>query len=145
MNIKEIQSKWKSDCKINPLKIEESILKNPILHSEYLELLSEAKISLFKSKKVLNKVKKIKQRYFKGLMSKEELKEMGWMQYQGNKPLKTEMNDLIETDDDYLEAIGEVQYYEICVEALESIMKNIHSRTFELKNIIEWRKFESGI
>ena len=39
----------------------------------------------------------------------------------------------------------EVEYYETVVDYLQEIVKQIGQRNFQIKNAIEWRKFEAGM
>lgn len=145
MDLSELKRQWKEDCQIDRLDIENEIIKNANLHSKYIDLHSESKLNTRKAYVKCQEIRKLKYRYYKGLLDKHELKNLGWEQYQGKVPLKTEMNQIIDSDHDYLEAESNLVYYKTIEEFLESVVKQIYSRTFEIKNLIEWRKFESGI
>ena len=51
----------------------------------------------------------------------------------------------IEADKEYRELKGKVEYYESVVEYLQEIVRSVSNRSFQIKNAIEWRKFEAGI
>ena len=38
-----------------------------------------------------------------------------------------------------------VEYIEACLTQLDYIMRSINSRSFDIKNAIEWSKFTSGV
>ena len=48
MNLKEIQTMWKDDCKIDDIELDASSLEVPRLHAKYAELLSEKKLSVIR-------------------------------------------------------------------------------------------------
>ena len=48
-------------------------------------------------------------------------------------------------DEEIRELKGKVEYYETVVDYLQEVVKSISNRSFQIKNAIEWRKFEAGI
>ena len=78
-------------------------------------------------------------------MSDKELTELGWQQYLGAKPLKNEMEEHLQGDFDLIKKQDRISYYETVVSFLESVLRSIHSRGWDIKNAIEWHKFTNGI
>ena len=37
-----------------------------------------------------------------------------------------------------------IKYYDVTLKFLEEIIRNISARTYQIKNAIEWQKFQSG-
>ena len=37
-----------------------------------------------------------------------------------------------------------IKYYDVTLKFLEEIIRNISGRTFQIKNAIEWNKFQAG-
>lgn len=144
MNIDDIINEWKTDSKIDDSHLAHAALYSSILHSKYLELLSKTKIKMQKLRIRLSRLHNIKTRYYRGELTKEELQEYGWSQYQGNKPLKSEMERLLDTDPDCIEILESIDYLNTCKETLESIIRQIGSRSYDIKNYIEWNKFQAG-
>ena len=64
-------------------------------------------------------------------------------------PLKLKTKDeertFIEADEEFQAKKTEVEYYETVVEYLQEVIKQVGQRNFQIKNAIEWRKFEAGI
>lgn len=145
MKLSEIQDNWEKDCIINESNLGEAAITSPTLHSKYLRVLSNTKLRLRKSESDYLRLRKIKYRYFRGEMTKEELEKQGWNQYQGTKPIKSEMEEFLSTDDDLINLEDTIEYYKTVIYELESIMKSIHSRTWDIKNAIEWNKIQNGI
>lgn len=144
MKLSEIQDMWKEDCKINMTNLGQEAAHVPVLHAKYLALLTSTKLQLRKTEVDYLRLKKIKERYFRGELSKEELNELGWEQYLLNKPLKNEMDEFIKTDDDIIQCIDKIEYYKTLLYQLEQIIKSINSRTWDVKSAIEWYKFTNG-
>lgn len=145
MKIDEIQVMWEQDCGIDDNYLGEAATFTPKLHSKYIKLLIEAKLKLSKLNSDYNTIRKTKFRYYRGEMSREELKTEGWDQYQGIKPLKNEMDEIL-TGDDSLNSISlRIEYLSSMIYLLESILGQIRSRDFQIKNGIAWKQFLAGM
>ena len=47
--------------------------------------------------------------------------------------------------DEKLNAIDmKIRYYDVMLKFLEEVIKNISNRTFQIKNAIEWHRFQAG-
>lgn len=145
MKLTEIQESWKTDCKINELDLGKSSIQTAELHAKYLNLLSNAKLQLRKAEADYLRLRKVKFRYFRGEMTRTELEELGWEQYQGRTPLKNEMDDFISCDDDIITAIDKTEYLKTMIYQLEQIMRSLNGRAWEIRNALEWTKFTNGL
>jgi len=143
MNLSEIQDQVKRDLKINDLELDIESLRIPALHTKYLQLLTENSLKLKKANGELSVLKRNKWIYYTGKASEEVYKE------KGDFPLKLKTKDeektFIEADEDIQKKKTEVEYYETVVDYLQEIVRQIGQRNFQIKNAIEWRKFEAGM
>ena len=89
-------------------------------------------------------MRKLKTRYFRGELTREELTELGWEQYLNNRPLKNEIDEVLQTDDDIIRSTDRLEYYKTLMFQLEQILKSINSRTWDIKSSIDWAKFTNG-
>ena len=145
MNIEEIQTMWQTDCQIDDNHLGEQATQTPKLHSKYIRELINYKLKLTKLKSDYNTTRKTKFRYFRGEMSRDELKELGWEQWQGIKPLKNEMDEFLSGDSDLNTINTRMEYLETGIYLLESILNQIKSRDWEIKSHIEWKRFLAGM
>jgi len=145
MKLNEIQDSWKADCIIDETNLGKAAAKTPQLHAKYLNLLSNARLLARRAEGEYQRLRRVKYRYFRGELSKEELETLGWAQYQGVKPIKNEMDEFLATDEDLLTSQDRLEYHRTVMTQLESILKSLHSRTWDIKNSIEWQKFSNGI
>jgi len=145
ISLKELQDVWQEDCKIDELNLGRVAIQVPVLHSKYLNYLSTAKLQLRKAEASLYKLKRIKSQYFRGELSKFELDSLGWDQYLGNKPLKQDMNDYLDADDDIIQQTDKVEYIHTVTDFLERVLRSVSSRGWDIKNSIEWSKFTNGL
>ena len=144
MKLSDIQSMWVEDARIDETNLSASSLNIPNLHAKYLALLSNTKLSLRKAESDYFRLRKRKYRYYRGEMSKQELLDEGWEQWLGAKPLKNEMDEFLSTDDDLLLLQDKVEYFKTVIFHLEQIMKSLNSRTWDIKNSIEFMKWSQG-
>lgn len=144
MDIEQIKADWKEDCKIDETQIVSASINTPMLHAKYVSILVDTKIRLSKMNNEYNTIKRKKQKYFKGEMSREELAENGWDQYQYNKPLKGELEELLLADPDVIKYKFRIDYLLAMVSLLESIMDAIKGRNFIIKNVLTWNQYLSG-
>lgn len=144
MTLDEHLREWEKDCIIDELDIAHSSARGPILHAKYLSLLGQAKMQTRAATAKYLALKGDKIKYYRGEMTQKELQDRGWQQFQGIKPLKSEMNDVLQTDEDMIKQHSRVFYLETMVESLEGIMKSINTRSFDIKNMVEWMKLQAG-
>jgi hypothetical protein len=78
-------------------------------------------------------------------MTRKELEDEGWSQWQGIKPLKNEMDEFLETDSDLVSFQDKIEYFKTVLYQLEQIIRSLNSRTWDIKNSIEWQKFTNGL
>ena len=134
MNLEEILAMWKKDSEIDEVQLDEASRDSAKLHSKYLDLYSVAKI---KQKDLDLKFKVIlrdKFKHYNGKLSQEEMDKKGW----DYDPL----DGLTEVIQDHQRKIA---YNGEIVNTLKEILDNIKWRHQNIKNMIEWRKFTSGM
>jgi len=144
MQIDEILNMWDKDCLIDDNHLDTSSIRTASLHSKYLRILVNTKLKLTKLNSEYASLRKMKIKYYRGELTKEELEWCGWKQYLYNKPLKSEMEEVLNGDSDLLTCLNKIKYIEAVISALESIMNQIKQRDWQIENSIEYKKFISG-
>lgn len=144
MNIEQLHEMWDTDADIDSLHLDDATLLTPKLHSKYVKLLTGVRLKLTKLQSDYNLLRKSKFRYFRGEMSRDELKETGWDQWQGVKPLKNEMDEFLTGDEDLNSLEVKMKYLENMIYLLESILGQLKARDWQIKSAIEWKKFIAG-
>lgn len=141
----ELMKSWETDCRIDRTDLLSVMYSHPILHSKYLTYLQDYKIGLRKIVAKYQSQRVLRQRYYNGELTKEILDTQGWDQYLVKRPMKAEMETLLDASPD-LQALQEKSLYiQGLIEATESVMKDINSRYFLFKNLVEFTKFEAGV
>ena len=145
MKLTEIQEQWQEDARIDQTNLGNESVRVPLLHAKYITVLSTIKLQLRKAESSYYNMRRLKYRYYRGEMSRDELEQEGWSQFQGNKPLKNEMDELLQCDADLLSQQDKIEYFKTAVYTLEQIIRSINSRTWDIKSAIEWTKFTNGM
>tara|TARA_B100001564_G_scaffold310509_1_gene282242 strand:+ start:365 stop:793 length:429 start_codon:yes stop_codon:yes gene_type:complete len=141
MNLETIQEMWKKDSVIDgDLYCEEST-KIPQLHMKYMEFHNT--FSLMKKEKELDMKRLIKEKwlYYKGKAPSSVYKEMP---FDFKLTTKEEINMFIESDDDIMKLQYRIDYLEQTLLYLDSVLRMINNRNFQIKNAIDWEKFKNG-
>lgn len=144
MTLDELHDLWDKDCQINDDHLDKESITTAKLHSKYLRLLIQHKMKIAALEADYNIKRQAKFRYYRGEMSKDELNDRGWNQWQGLKPLKNEMDEFLTGDADLNKIDVKVAYIKVMVEALESILKQLSARDWQIRNAIEFKKFIAG-
>lgn len=144
MNFEEITSEWQQDCIIDKQHLADESLKTPSLHAKYLERLITIKSRLIRYESEYTDLRNNKFRYYRGEFTKKELEALGWEQYQGTKPLKSDMDEFLSSDKDLTKLKTRIEYCEMLIYQLENIIKMISSRDWQIRNALEHMKFVAG-
>lgn len=144
MKLSDLQESWEKDCKIDEMNLGIEATRTPQLHAKYLNLLTSAKLNLRKTESSYENMRRKKFRYYRGEMTRSELDDEGWSQWQGTKPLKNEMDEFLAHDEQLISLQDKIEYFKTVVYQLENILKSLNSRTWDIKNHIEWLKWTNG-
>ena len=141
-NLEQILKYWETDSNMDQTEPSKELLKIPVLHSKYLNILTKHKIASKKAHFDYLRMRKIKWEYFTGKMSKEELDDYGWEPFQF--ALKSDINTYLEADSDLIKLLEKKVYHEEAISVIESIMSELKQRTWQLRDFISWEKFVNG-
>lgn len=145
MNIEQLQQEWEKDCEIDDNYLGEHSTATPKLHAKYVKMLVTIKLKHTKYQSDYNLLRKNKFRYYRGELSRDELTALEWNQWQGVKPLKNEMDEFLQGDEDLNTMKVKIDYLETMIYYLESVLQQIKARDWQIKTAVEWKKFLSGM
>ena len=141
MDLDKIQSMWAEDAKIDPDNLHDESLKIPQLHSKYYTIYNTISLLREKARDTYNRIRLERYNYYTGKAPAEVYVEDPF-------PYKVREKDAIqrhlEADDKLTELDLKIRYYDTMLKFIEEVIKNISNRTFQIKNAIEWHKFQSG-
>jgi len=141
MDLEKIQEMWERDSKIDPDNLHDESLKIPQLHSKYYTVYNTITLLRERAREQFSKVRLERYNYYTGKATAEVYAEEPF-------PYKVREKDAIqrhlEADDKMNKVDMKIKYYDIMLKFLEEIIRNISGRTYQIKNAIEWQKFQSG-
>lgn len=143
MLIDDILKNWEIDCVIDNDNLGNASSITPNLHAKYLRLLIDYKLKKVKFTNELSDLKLLKSKYFKGHLSTDELKDLGWEPYH-LRVLKTEIDEHINADQDIQKIQTRLDYCNTAIYTLEQILQELKSRSFHTRVAMDWIKFRAG-
>jgi len=143
MKLEDIQLMWQEDSKIDRTELGEESLKVPQLHSKYFTLFSNERMNLRKMEHEYRELYRIKHEYYNGTLSEDELKEYQWEPFQ-LRILKSDISIYLQSDKDLSKSELRIDLQKEKVEFLESIIKNLPARGYQINSAIVWEKFKVG-
>jgi hypothetical protein len=147
MTLEQIFEMWKKDCQIDENNLDAATIQNAKLHSKYLELYSTNKLQIKRKDLAFKSLLKDKWLWYNGKMSQEEIQTKGWDYdpLNGLKVLKGDMDYYYDSDKEIQDAQAQIEYLNTINDTLKEIIDTIKWRHQSIKNMIEWRKFTSGV
>ena len=141
MDLEKIQEMWEKDSHIDPDNLHDESLKIPQLHSKYYTLYNTITLLREKAREQYNKVRLERYNYYTGKATAEVYAEEPF-------PYKVREKDAIQRHldaDDKMNKIDmKIKYYDVMLKFLEEIIRAVSNRTYQIKNAIEWNKFQAG-
>ena len=144
MKLEEIQELWNRDREIDISELATESIRIPQIHDKYLKIYVDEKIKLRKLQLNLAKISKMKSDYYSGSMSQEELDRLEWQPFLV-KVLKGEVNSYVESDDDIIKLKETIALMEEKINYIDSVIRMINNRGFQIKSAIDWIKYKDGI
>ena len=144
MKLEEIQELWNRDREIDISELATESIRIPQIHDKYLKIYVDEKIKLRKLQLNLAKISKMKSDYYSGRMSQEELDRLEWQPFLV-KVLKGEGNSYVESDDDIIKLKERIALMEEKINYIDSVIRMINNRGFQIKSAIDWIKYKDGI
>lgn len=144
MKLEEIQEFWNADREIDITELANESVRIPQIHDKYLKIYIDERIRLKGLQFELTKLVRLKTDYYAGKLTQEELEKLGWEQFL-QRLLKNEISTYIEADEDVIKTKKNIVLIEEKCYYLDSIIKMISNRGFQIKSAIDWIKYKSGI
>ena len=133
---------WKTDSVIDPDKYGEESVRIPQLHQRWMAFYNTFSL-----------MKKEREGEMKGLVKQK------WIYYKGKAPAtvyrevpfdfklttREEINMFIDGDEEVRKLQYKIDYIEQVIFFLDGVLRQINGRNFQIKNAIEWDKFQSGM
>ncbi len=137
-----IQEMWEKDAKIDQDNLHDESLNIPSLHAKYFQIYNTIFLLRKKAEQQRKNIRHERYEYFSGKADPDV-----YIQNPFPKKIrdKDTMTKYLDADEKLSNASLKIEYYDTMLTYLESILKVIQNRTYQIKNAIEFMRFNAGM
>ena len=143
MKLEEIFDEWKKDSEIDITELGHEAIKIAKLHHKYYQVLVAERLLLRSQESDMKKLKLDKYEFY-SQGPNEETEEKGWKMPAKGMILKADIPMYMEADDDIIKLSLKIGVQQEKIALLDSIIKTLMSRGYNVKAAIDWQKFING-
>jgi hypothetical protein len=142
IDLEKIQEMWEKDAKIDPDNLHIESLNIPVLHAKYFDLYNTIVLLRKKAEQQKKNIHHERYEYFSGKADPDVYVENPFPKKIRDKET---MQKYLDADDKLSSINMKICYYDTMLYYLESILKVIQNRTYQIKNSIEFLRFNAGL
>ena len=141
-DLETIQEMWEKDAKIDRDHLHDESLNIPSLHAKYFQIYNTIFLLRKKAEQQRKNIRHERYEYFSGKADPDV-----YIQNPFPKKIrdKDTMTKYLDADEKLSNASLKIEYYDTMLTYLESILKVIQNRTYQIKNAIEFMRFNAGM
>ncbi len=142
MNLDELKNEVSQDLPVaDQEKLDTEALKNQTIKIKYLDFKTRFELLLAKSKGDYQRLYREKWEYYGG---KADAKVYVSKPFD-LKILKGDLAIYISSDEEIINLSNKITYLETVIKYIDGVIRSIDNRGWDIKNAIEWKKFEAGL
>jgi len=142
MNLDSIQEMWEKDSKIDPDNLHTESLNIPTLHAKYFDLYNTIFLLRKKAEQQKRNIRHERYEYYSGKADPETYVESPFPKKIRDKDT---MQKYLDADEKLSSVCLKIDYYDTMLTYIESILKMVQNRTYQIKNAIEFMRFNAGL
>ena len=141
-DLETIQEMWEKDAKIDRDNLHDESLNIPSLHAKYFQIYNTIFLLRKKAEQQRKNIRHERYEYFSGKADPDV-----YIQNPFPKKIrdKDTMTKYLDADEKLSNASLKIEYYDTMLTYLESILKVMQNRTYQIKNAIEFMRFNAGM
>lgn len=139
VSLNDLMREWSLDKIVDGTELEKEILKISYLHGKYLNIMSHHRVLFHKMEADYKMMKGLREDYYQGHLTKEEMEERGWEPIQHvltNPQVARKLDTDSELNKLLLKRVAHGEIVEYC----QDVLKSLNSRTWDLGNVIKYRQ-----
>ena len=137
-----IQRMWEQDSKIDTDNLHTESLNIPVLHSKYFEIYNTIFLLKKRAEQQRKGIRHQIYEYFTGKADPDVYIENPFPKKVRDKET---LQGYLDSDEKLSQISLKVEYYETMLTYIDSILKMISNRTYQIKNAIEFMRFTAGL
>lgn len=144
MKLETIFEHWEQDSKVDKMELGDESLKISTLHHKYHKIYTNERLALRQLEAELKQLKLEKFEFFTQGPTRET-QEKGWQLPPIGKIIRSDAQQYVDADKDIVNLTLRIGIQHEKIELLESILKTLHNRGFQIKTTLDWIKFTNGV
>lgn len=141
-DLDKIQEMWTKDAKIDMDNLHTESTNIPSLHAKYFEIYNNIYLLRKKAEQQRKNVRHERYEYFSGKADPDVYVINPFPKKIRDKET---MQKYLDADDSLSSISLKIDYYDTMLVYVESILKQINNRSFQIKNSIEFMRFNAGL
>jgi len=142
VDLDAIQKMWEQDSKIDVDNLHTESLNIPSLHAKYFDIYNNIILLKKKAEQQKKNIRHERYEYFTGKADPDVYVENPFPKKIRDKET---LQKYLDADEKLSSVCLKVEYYDTMLNYLESILKVIQNRTYQIKNAIEFIRFTAGL
>jgi hypothetical protein len=137
-----IQKMWEQDSKIDADNLHTESLNIPVLHSKYFDLYNNIILLKKKAEQQRKNIRHDRYEYYTGKADPDVYVDNPFPKKIRDKET---LQKYLDADEKLSQVCLKIDYYDTMLNYIESILKMIQNRTYQIKNAIEFVRFTAGL
>ena len=141
LDLEMIQKMWEEDSKIDLDNLHTESINIPKLHAKYFEIYNNIVLLKKKAEQQRKNIRHERYEYFSGKADPAIYVDKPFPKKIRDKDT---MQKYLDSDESLSSVSLKIDYYDTILNYLESILRVIQNRTYQIKNAVEFMKFQAG-
>ncbi len=137
-----IQEMWEKDSKIDIDNLHTESINIPVLHAKYYDIYNNLMLLRKKAEQQKKNIRHERYEFYSGKADPDVYVETPFPKKIRDKDT---MSKYLDADEKLSGVSLKIEYYDTMLVYIESILKQITNRTYQIKNAIEFMRFNSGL
>ena len=142
VDLDSIQEMWQKDSEIDRDNLHDESLKIPSLHAKYFDLYNTIFLLRKKAEQQRKNIRHERYEFYSGKADPDVYLENPFPKKIRDKDT---MIKYLDADEKLSTVSLKIDYYDTMLTYIESILKMIQNRTYQIKNAIEFMRFNAGL
>lgn len=141
-DIEMIKSMWEKDSHIDIDNLHEESLKIPVLHAKYYDIYNSLVLLKTKAEQQRKNIRHERYEYYSGKADPDVYQKDPFPKKVRDKDA---MQKYLDADEKLSTVSMKIEYYQVMINYIDSILKQVSNRTYQIKNSIEFLRFSAGL
>ena len=142
IDLPTLQQMWEKDSKIDIDNLHTESLNIPVLHAKYYDIYNNFMLLRKKAEQQKKNVRHERYEYYSGKADPDVYIKDPFPKKIRDKDTMTKYLD---ADERLSNVSMKIEYYNVMLGYIEEILKQITNRTYQIKNSIDFMRFNSGL